>query len=322
MPDAIVHTLDAATVPSGRVLDAQGSFGRARDDLRGFHGLLGRSPVMQALFRSVERLAPQARATLITGDTGVGKSLLASVAHRLGPCRGGAQIVMPGAHDAAEIECLREAARGMRTPVTCFVPELADLTRERQAELVRALAGSADLAAGDGLHVVASTGMRVRDEMAAGRLREDLFYRLGVVHFHMPTLAERPDDLADLAAALLRDGCRRLKLVDKSLSGAAQRLLDQRHWAGNVRELQNVMLRAAALTDDAVIGAATVREACGPTGEARREAVAPAGKPDPDGERQRVTAVLKAVGGNKSAAAAHLGVSRRAFYRMLERLGA
>lgn len=322
MSDATARLLESP--PSGRVLDAHASFGRPRDD-RGFHGLIGQSPAMLALFRAVDRLAPHARATLITGAPGTGKTLLASVVHRLGPCRAGAQVRLVGADDAAERDLLREAARGARTPVTCFVPELADLSADRQAELLRAIAGSADFPPGEGLHVIAATAHHPPTDIAAGRLRADLFHRLAAVHLQMPPLAERAGDIAELAPVLLRDGCRRLKVIDKTLAGAALHALEDHPWHGHVRELQHVLLRAAALTDDAVIGAQTIREACGPSLEgvmAGNGTRAGGRKTATEAERAAVTAVLTATGGNKSAAAAQLGVSRRAFYRMLERLDA
>ena len=321
MSDATARPLDDP--PSGRILDAQASFGRARDDWRVFHGLLGQSAVMQALFRTVERLAPHARATLITGATGSGKATLAGVVHRLGPCRGGVQVTLLGADDAGEHECLREAARGARTPITCFVPELRDLSADEQATLARAVAASADLPLGDGLHVVAGTSIDPADLIARGHVRADLVYRLGVVRLHVPSLAERRDDIAGLATVLLRDACRRLRLIDKTWSSAAVALLEERRWPGNVRELRHVVMRAAALSDDTVIAPHTVRDACGPDLERTNDlrARAPERVVD-EGERLRVRAALAAAGGNKSAAAVTLGVSRRAFYRMLDRLGA
>lgn len=321
MSDATARPLDPP--PGGRLLDAQASFGRTRDDVRGFYGMLGESDAMRVVFHAVDRLAPHARATLITGAAGTGKSLLAGVAHRLGPCRGGAQVRLLGADDASEREQLREAARGSRTAVTCFVPELADLSPDRQAELVRALTATADLPAGEGLHVIAATSRHTPTELASGRLRADLYFRLAVVHYHLPGLELRRDDIALLAPALLRDACRRLKTLDRTLASAALRVLEEQPWTGHVRELANVLLRAAALADDAVIGAQTIREACGPViehttplrGERKGHGLAPS-------DRARVEAALAAASGNKSAAAAHLGVSRRAFYRLLERLEA
>lgn len=324
MPDdATARLLDDSS--AGRVLDAQTSFGRARDGGRNFHGMLGQSAVMQTLFHAVERLAPHARATLITGETGAGKATLAAVMHRLGPCRGGAQVTLLGAQDSAEREYLREAARGVRGAVTCFVPEVRDLAADEQTALVRALTASADLPSGEGLHVIAGTSDDTEVLIARGEVRADLVYRLGGVRLHLPSLEERRDDIAGLATALLRDACRRLRLTERTWSGAGLALLEERRWPGNVRELRHVVMRAAALSDDVVIAAHTVREACGVgpgTGGGAGRAGGAGGSAVAQAERLRVRAALAAVRGNKSAAAAALGVSRRAFYRMLERLGA
>ncbi|MEZ5419656.1 MAG: sigma 54-interacting transcriptional regulator [Vicinamibacterales bacterium] len=321
MSDATARSLDLLS--PGRVLDAQTSFGRTRDD-RTFHGLVGPGPAMQAVFRLVERLAPLARTTLITGATGAGKSALAAVAHRVGPCRGGAQVRV-GMDEAQERECLRDGARGSRVPITCFIRELADLPADRQVELVHAIAASEELPPGEGLHVIAATVHPPPSDRLPGPVRADLYHRVAAVHYHLPPLDERRDDIPELAATLLRDGCRRLKVLDKILSAAALQALLERHWAGNVRELQQALLRAVALTDGGVIGGQTMREACGPErtaspwsppARAARRAQA-----DP-GMQGRVRDALAAVGGNKSAAATRLGVSRRALYRMLERLDA
>lgn len=154
-------------------------------------------------------------------------------------------------------------------------------------------------------------------------MRADLVYRLGGVRLHMPALAERRGDIAGLATALLREHCRRLRLVDKTWSGAALTLLEARRWPGNVRELRHVVVRAAILSDDVVIAPHTVREACGPEAAVPGEVgVDQTSRAVDAAERLRVMAALSAVGGNKSAAAATLGVSRWAFYRMLDRLGA
>ena len=228
---------------------------------------------------------------------------------------------MLGGDDGDGGAYLREAGRGARVPVTCFVPELRDLSMDQQAALVRALIMSADFPPGDGLHVIAGTSVEPGELIARGAVRADLVYRLGAVRFHVPSLHERRDDVVGLATTLLRDACRRLRLVDKSWSSAALALLENRRWPGNVRELRNVVLRAAALSDDAVIAVHTLREACGP--DLERRADGGAGVRDVDeGERLRVMAALAAAGGNKSAAAVTLGVSRRAFYRLLDRLGA
>lgn len=322
-PTAHVHA-------SGRVLDAQTSFGR-RDDGQPAHGLTAASLPMRMLVRAVQRLAPVARTALITGAPGTGKSRVAAAVHRLGPCRGGAQLTLLGADDDDELECLRDAARGAREPITVFVPELRDLPAEHQAALVRALVASASLPPGEGLHVVAATALDPADATSRGLVRADLVNRLGALRFHLPALAERRDDIALLATTFLRETCRALALPDRTWALAALAALEARTWPGNVRELRHAVTRAAVLSDDLVIGAHVVREACGPDGEQTvPDAAAGLGGRDrlegkrvaAGAERARILAALAAAGGNKSTAAAALGVSRRAFYRLLDKLGA
>jgi len=312
---------DVSGIPTGRVLEAGTSFGR-RDEAGLTHGLEAQSASMRRLVHSLERLAPRGRATLITGAPGTGKGLVADIVHRLGPCRGAGRITWPGVGVTEGDEVVLAAACGAATPVTCIVPELVDLTDARQAVLIRALDQVAGRMAGEGLHVIAATSVDLASAVTRGEVRADLVYRLGVVRLHVPSLDERREDLPGLASCFLREACRTFGIEEKTWSGAAREVLQARRWPGNARQLRNVVLRAAALTDDRVIGAHTVREACAPddTDEAPQSGGHRRGGDERD--RQRVSAALHAAGGNKSVAAASLGVSRRAFYRMLDRLGA
>ncbi|MGE3473681.1 MAG: helix-turn-helix domain-containing protein [Vicinamibacterales bacterium] len=311
-----------SSVPVGRVLDGQQSFGRARDETAAWQGVVARSPAMAALWRVVERLAPSARATLITGGTGTGKTLLAEVARQLGPCRGEPVLILHPADDAHALRRLRHTAAGVRTAVSCLVPDVTALAADAQAALAGALATAEALAPGQGLHVVAVCRADPNEAVRCGRLDARLFYRLATARYHMPPLAERLDDIPDLAALFLREAARRGGLGPRALTAAATDMLASRAWPGNARELRNVVTRAAALADDGVLGARTIGEALG-----LDDVVAPPLRrrrgPERDlGDLHRVSAALTATGGNKSAAAQQLGVSRRSFYRMLERLGA
>ncbi|MEZ5293612.1 MAG: sigma 54-interacting transcriptional regulator [Vicinamibacterales bacterium] len=308
-------------VVAGRVLDGQQSFGRARDESAAWQGLVARSPAMAALWRIVDHLAPAARATLVTGDTGTGKTLLADVALRLGPCRGEPVVVLDPAADAHALRRLRQTAAGSRTPVSCAVSDLTALSPDAQAILARALANAEARDPGQGLHVIAVSRVDPQEAVHSGRVDPRLYYRLATARYHMPPLAARVDDIPDLAAVFLREASRRSGLAPRTLTAAATDVLVARTWPGNARELRNVVTRAAALADDGVIGVQTIREACGLDAVA---APARQGRlPERDlADLHRVSAALSSTGGNKSAAALQLGVSRRSFYRMLERLGA
>lgn len=307
---------------AGRLLDEPDRFGRPRGDEPPI--LVAHSASMTGLLRTLERLAPSARATLVTGPSGSGKSAVAALAQRLGPARAGAQVVL--ARDTADDDAARLRASAVSTaPVTYVVPELTDLSGEIQMLLLAAIEAHEESARGEGVHVIACTGADPDEAVGHGRIRADLFYRLAAVRYLVPSLDRRADDIEDLAAAGLRTACRRLDVPEKVLTTAALDVLRERAWPGNVRQLHNVVARAAALTDDHAIGAQAIYEACAPErgGEGREIAVGLVRRrrnPAP-GARGRVLAALDGVDGNKSAAAARLGISRRSLYRLLEQLG-
>lgn len=306
---------------AGRLLADPSRFGRPRGDEPTI--LVAHSAPMTALLRTVERLAPVARTTLVTGPSGSGKSAIAALAQRLGPAQGGAQLTLTRADDADDEARLRAAATSA-APITVMVPELTDLSAELQAALLGAIDAHEHGRPGEGVHVIAQTSADPEEAIERGRLRADLFYRVSAVRYIVPPLDRRTDDIEDLAVAGLRAACRQTSAGEKVLTVAALDVLRSRPWPGNVRQLHNVVARAAALTDDRAIGAQTMYEACEPergsdgrgdvrTIVRRRRSAAP-------GARGRILAALDGVDGNKSAAAARLGISRRSLYRLLEQL--
>src|SRR5262249_24373431 len=166
-------------------------------------------------------------------------------------------------------------------------------------------------------------------EVAAGRFRGDLFYRLNVVDVTLPPLRERREDIPYLTAAMMRECAQRMGKTLNGLTPAAERLLLGARWDGNVRELKNVIERACMLTDGNVISERELAGAFGPAaqGGARARPVAEpslgrcAETPAPldEIERDHILEVLRQVNGNRMAAARLLGISRRALYRRLER---
>ncbi len=265
---------------------------------------------MQVVWEAVARLAPHARATLVCGETGTGKSTVARVLHRLGPQRGGAFVTTSGA----------EGWPAAGSSATVFVPGVDDLGLDVQGSLARRLADAAQAPVGEGLHVMATTDRDLRGAIAAGRFRVELYYRLAVFEVHLPPLRERADDIPDLAAALLRDTCARLSLPPKHFTAGATRLLQGLAWPGNVRELRNVVERASVLWEGDVLAEPAIRAALALGGTAANATVAAPSTRLDDAQHQHVRAVLAAAGGNKTTAAAQLGVSRRALYRLIDRL--
>jgi DNA-binding NtrC family response regulator len=312
-----------------------------------FAGMIGRGPMMQELFGMIRRLAPHVRTALITGETGTGKDLVARALHRTGPRRDRRVVTV---NCSAVVETLFESelfghVRGAFTGATdhkpglfeladggtLFLDEIGELPLAVQAKLLRVLelgevhrVGSLDPRRVS-VHVLAATNRDLRAEVAAGRFRSDLYYRLNIVEVKLPALRERREDIPYLTAAFVRELAERLQKPLLGLTPGAERILTSATWDGNVRELRNVIERACILCDGEFI---TERElAMSMPAAPRTVAAVAAGAPSESApellvtvEREHVQRALVRAGGNKKAAARMLGLSRRALYRRLERL--
>jgi two-component system response regulator AtoC len=249
----------------------------ATDDAGALDDLIGVSPAMRRVFELVQRVAPSDAAVLITGETGTGKELVARSIHRRSP-RSDALLV-PVNLAAVPIDLLESElfghARGAFTGAfsdhpgklelahggTLFLDEVGDAPAALQPKLLRVLQDGVVERVG-GRHsrhvdvrVVAATHRDLGAEIAAGRFRSDLYYRLRVIEIPMPALRDRREDIPYLVAHFLRKTNlagrdRRLEITE-----AALRLLQEHPWPGNVRELENVLARAAVLCRGDVIGA-------------------------------------------------------------------
>jgi two-component system, NtrC family, response regulator PilR len=315
-----------------------------------FCGMIGRGPLMQDLFALIRRLAPHVRTALISGETGTGKELVARALHRTGPRRDRRFVTV---NCSAVVESLFESelfghVRGAFTGATdhkpglfeaadggtLFLDEIGELPLSVQAKLLRVLelgelhrVGSLESRRVN-VHVIAATNRDLRAEVAAGRFRSDLYYRLNIVEVKLPTLRDRREDIPYLTAAFVRDGAERLGKPLVGLTAGAERLLASAAWEGNVRELRNVIERACILADSAFITERELEVNMTPVAPASNAgaaaAKAPAAAHDTDSlasvEREHIQRALAKAGGNKKAAAQMLGLSRRALYRRLERL--
>ncbi|MEW5984647.1 MAG: sigma-54 dependent transcriptional regulator [Acidobacteriota bacterium] len=325
-----------------------------------FCGMIGVSPVMQEVFSLIRRIAPHAQCVLITGETGTGKELVARALHQLGPRRYRPLVTV---NCSAVVDTLFESelfghVRGAFTGAidakaglferadggTLLLDEIGELPSAVQAKLLRVLesgeiqrVGASDARKVD-VHVFAATNRDIRDEVAAGRFRADLYYRLNVVEIHLPALAERREDIPYLTAAFVRQSARRVGKHILGITAGAERELMVRPWSGNVRELRNTIERACMLAGSELL---TERELAGsarPPQDAH--AGGPVSPPSPAGgppsgpspaaappasladlEATQIQKVLAQAQGNKKLAARMLGISRRALYRKLERHG-
>jgi DNA-binding NtrC family response regulator len=295
-----------------------------------FCGMVGRGPAMQDLFDLIRRLAPHARTALVTGETGTGKELAARALHACGPRRETPFVVIDcrTADDALfDGDVIAPADGG-----TLFLDEVAELPMAAQARLLRLIengevhrTSSVEPLRVD-TRIIAATNRDLRSEVAAGRFRTDLYYRLNVAEVMLPPLRHRREDIPYLTAAFVKSFAQRF---DKSLTGltpSAERLLADAPWDGNVRQLRNVLERACMIADGVFIGEAQLAGVMAqlqapPRTPLSAGTMSEAPVPLQEIEREHIVRTMEQVRGNKAVAARLLGISRRAFYRQLERHG-
>jgi two-component system nitrogen regulation response regulator GlnG len=242
------------------------------------HGLVGRAPAMQAVYRTIARLASNDLAVLILGESGTGKEVVARAIHATGLRRTGPFVAInmaaiprelieaelfghekgafTGAHsrNAGRFE---QAAGG-----TLFLDEIGDMPLEAQTRLLRVLQSNEYSTVGGNqalradVRVIAATHRDMRSLVADGRFREDLFYRLNVIPVTLPPLRDRRSDIAALVRHFV-DAGRGSGLPDRQFAPAAMQWLERYDWPGNVRELGNVVQRLAVLSRDTIV---TVRD--------------------------------------------------------------
>jgi two-component system nitrogen regulation response regulator GlnG len=213
--------------------------------------LVGRSAVMQDVYRLIARAMNVDLPVLISGEPGSGKELAARAIHDLGRRKDSPFVNVPlAAATPVEVESI--LTRDGATDGTLFLDEIGDLPMDGQGRLVRSL----QRMGGDnsGPRIVASTTRNLRTLVERDAFREDLFYRLNVIPIRMPSLRERPEDIADLARAFLVRA-KREGLPEKMIDSGAVDALKTHAWPGNVRELENLMRRICALYPEDVITA-------------------------------------------------------------------
>jgi len=302
-------------------------------------GLIAESPAMRAIFRDAYRVAQSDAGVLITGESGSGKEVVARFVHRCSERSAACFVavncaaVPPNLLSSQLFGHERGAFTGAVGPRkgvfreshggTLFLDEIGDMTPELQAALLRAIetgtispVGSDDQVAVD-FRLITATNKDLTAEVEKGTFREDLYYRLNVIAFHVPPLRERPEDILPLARHFLaaREG------KEKRLSPSTARVIQQYSWPGNVRELANAMQRAVILATTEVI----LPEHLPPTVTKPPEGATP-GTPSSEvktiheAEQEAIRSALKRTDGNRTKAAELLGISRRALIYKLKRL--
>jgi DNA-binding NtrC family response regulator len=300
--------------------------------------VVARSPLMQAVFRDASLIAPSESRVLITGESGVGKDVLADLIHAWSP-RSTGQLVKVNC--AAIPETLLETElfgheKGAFTGAsakrigrfelandgTIFLDEIAEMSPQLQAKLLRVTHDGRFQRVGSNreiqtnARILAATNRNLEEEVKQGRFREDLFYRLSVVELNIPPLRERREDILPLASNFIAEFTRGRARFSSAVAGCLERY----NWPGNVRELRNAMERASLLCQGEMVLPehlpARVRSAEQPPGAAepadaqRLEQI----------ENQAIVEALRKSDFNRTEAAKALGISRRTLVYRLQRL--
>ena len=329
---------------------------RERDELRrelasregGGAVLLGEGPAMTRLRDEIRRAGASGSRVLITGESGVGKELVARALHDASPRAGKRFVEVNGAaipeelieselfgHLKGSFTGATEDRKGKWEQAdggTLFLDEIGDMSARTQAKILRAIqdgkitrVGGAKTIATD-VRIVAATNRDLPSMIAAGTFREDLYFRLAVVPIRVPTLAERVEDIPVLARHFAERVARERGRRPKSFQPAALEELSRRTWRGNVRELENVIERVHLMADGPVIRA----EDLPPDGALRTGTVEPPLELLPGQtlaeareafERRTILRALQEQKGNVSRTAERLGLDRTTLHRKLKALG-
>jgi len=319
---------------------------RAVDESRRFDELLGASQAMKEVYDLLERVGESESTVLVSGESGTGKELVARALHRRSKRSGGPFVAINCAampeqlleselfgHTKGAFTDARSARPGLFVQAkggTIFLDEIGDMPVGLQPKLLRALQErtvrpvGGDTETPIDVRVVAASNRDLETAIEERKFREDLYYRINVIHVELPPLRARGADVLLLATHYLQHFAAQSQKDVRSLDADAAEKLSAYAWPGNVRELANCMERAVALTRNETIGIADLPEkirsyrtshvlvaATDPTELVPMEEV----------EKRYILRVLEAVGGNKTLAAQVLGLDRKTLYRKLDRYG-
>lgn len=314
----------------------------------GYGNLLGRSEIMQRLFKSLERVAPSNITVLIAGESGTGKELVAKAIHQNSRRSKGPFIAL---NCAAIPETLQESElfgheKGSFTGAnsrrigrfeqahggTLFLDEVGELSPGLQAKLLRVIqerrfyrVGGSDEIEVD-VRLLAATHQDLTTAVKSGDFREDLYYRLAVFEVGVPALRERPEDIAILAEKFVDEFTQSHHRESLSLSSMAMQKISAYPWPGNVRELQNALERAVVVSDTGIIHAEDLPGRVANTSTSTRTRKARLLQKDSvrtmeEVERSTIEQALAQFNGNVSHVIRELGIPRTTLYRKLKKYG-
>lgn len=315
---------------------------REMEGRKSFEHIIGKSAPMLKVFDVVKRVASTKASILITGESGVGKELIADAIHNLSTRKDRPFVKV---HCAALAETLLESElfgheKGSFTGAvarkrgrfelaqsgTIFLDEIGEINQSVQIKMLRVLqdkkferVGGEETLEVD-VRVITATNRDLEKEIAAGRFREDLYYRLNVVRIHVPPLRERKDDIPMLITSFIREFAGENDKKIDGIDNKARAALYAYDWPGNVRQLRNCMESAVVMTSGNVITLddlpPSIRES-----DAAQNIVIPVGSTMADAEKEVILQTLSVQNGNKSRTAEILGIGRKTLHRKLDEYG-
>lgn len=306
-----------------------------------FESMVGRSSAMQQVYRLIRQAAATDIAVLLSGETGTGKELAAKAIHELSPRSQGPCIPVhigslpsdlvaselfghePGAFTGARGRrkgCFEEADGG-----TVFLDEIATIDEKMQVSLLRLLEtsqfspiGGNDCRAVDA-RVIAASNADLREEVRLGRFREDLYYRLDVLHITLPPLRERHGDIHLLVDHFIKDACDNFQKAIRGVSPDFISCLEAYPWPGNVRELKNVIQRAVVNCAGDILDTAQLPRRLIHLHDDDITLTIRVGMSIEAVEKELILRTMEFTQGNRTRASQILGISRRALYNKIQR---
>jgi DNA-binding NtrC family response regulator len=314
---------------------------RRLDQKFGLDQIIGQSKQMKDVFAKIQRAAPVDSTVLILGESGTGKELVAQALHTNSPRKKGPFVAV---NIAAVPSTLVESelfghVRGAFTGATdrrmgrfeqadggtLFIDEVGDFELPLQAKLLRVLESMTVTPVGGhedrkvNVRVLAATSRDIRQMVADGTFREDLYYRLNVIPVQLPPLRERPDDIPILAEHFLRDIAQNKGTPARRISPEVMRRFQSYRWPGNVRELRNVLEQMMVLAEGELLTERDLPEQVAESAQSTAStSEIPAGLTMDELEKLAITKALDQCAGNRTHAANRLGISVRTLQRKLQ----
>jgi len=304
--------------------------------------LIGRGPALLKVLHLVNQVAPMKSTVLLSGESGVGKELVAEAIHYQSPRRGKPLVKLNcGAlpeglieselfgHEKGSFTGAIQQRKGrfeLADGGTIFLDEISEMPPATQVKLLRVLqegeferVGGTQTLKGD-VRVIAATNVDLEAAVAAGRFRKDLFYRLNVIHLPIPPLRERKEDISLLTLHFLDKFCLENNRPPMGFSQEAVAALKNYAWPGNVRELQNVVERAVALCEGNMVQLADLPDEIRRHSPGDDKIIIPVGSSLEEIEQLAIIQTLKKTGGDKELAARLLGIGLATLYRRLKEM--